>query len=860
MIRHNNLFAVRFFHGVYFNTSIKDLCKKVTTDGIDRFSRTELTKLLIDIFPEYHYQELQNHISTLFNRLYGTNAKEEKVGFFDLLFDFSKEMIVRSDNRYRFKYIYTDIWRSVVKEIGEELFVTSAIVLDDIRRGNSERILMDWTYCIEHDNHELKRLLQRDVGVSDNHFHLRGSSPYFDISWVYLMNNISNSEYKKIVENLEANILNNFPSKPMEYPLNLIWRKAAAIRLFLYLCVADVWDESRVNKIYSLLINEVLPYESNGICTFPIKTIYEACNVLNTLGTIDYAHRYSRCDNQKYFSISGERYILYHCLRKIALKETGYELLKQFLFIYLILKNRFYIEFVQTNSRIGFYNFNQYQDRKDGIIPWEHESEIAADTLSSVIECNKIYKIELRISPQKSRHEMIEAIQIYDSAINKALNRTNNNNMLELEKNFFYTLHFVKRRDNFEQGLCRHHSLRLEIEQKARVVSDLHYDIAKRIYGIDACGEEMDCRPEVFAPMFRFMQYYDTEKRQPDESLLQQLKATYHVGEDNYDLADGLRAIDEAITFLDLRSGSRLGHATLLGISPFDYYSEIRNPLSIPYQIFLDNVVWMYYYFEEHDIQFDGYARLRSFLKEKFEWYFHKIYSEDINSSYVLKIAEEAVKCGYPNYKVTPDRFNMYQYYLSYMLRGDDPLLYKDGFVKEQLIETQAYRMCNTKEHMNEARGSIEASYLYHLYHYSKNVRIYGQQCTIEKLPDYFLEGLALIQADMKRNISRESIGIETNPSSNVFISPIKDYSEHPITDFYDNALRKDASKVQLNVSINTDDKSVFSTCISNEYAYLLFYLENKKDSNGNYLYSRFEIMKWLDEIRKMGNEQSFGY
>lgn len=117
-----------------------------------------------------------------------------------------------------------------------------------------------------------------------------------------------------------------------------------------------------------------------------------------------------------------------------------------------------------------------------------------------------------------------------------------------------------------------------------------------------------------------------------------------------------------------------------------------------------------------------------------------------------------------------------------------------------------------------------------------------------------------MIQADMKHNISRESIGIETNPTSNVFISAIKDYSEHPISDFYDNALKKDPCKVQLNVSINTDDKNVFSTCLSNEYAYLLFYLENKKDNDGNYTYSRFEIMKWLEEIRKMGNEQTFAY
>ena len=65
-------------------------------------------------------------------------------------------------------------------------------------------------------------------------------------------------------------------------------------------------------------------------------------------------------------------------------------------------------------------------------------------------------------------------------------------------------------------------------------------------------------------------------------------------------------------------------------------------------------------------------------------------------------------------------------------------------------------------------------------------------------------------------------------------------------------------NNIQLNISINTDDKSTFSTCLSNEYAYLLYYLEHKKDEKNNYVYSRFEIMQWLDEIRKMGNDQSF--
>lgn len=41
---------------------------------------------------------------------------------------------------------------------------------------------------------------------------------------------------------------------------------------------------------------------------------------------------------------------------------------------------------------------------------------------------------------------------------------------------------------------------------------------------------------------------------------------TYHTGEDFLDIVDGLRAIDEAMLFLQMEKGERLGHAMALGV------------------------------------------------------------------------------------------------------------------------------------------------------------------------------------------------------------------------------------------------------------------------------------------------------
>ena len=892
MERYNNLFAARFFQTLFLNSTIKKHFEELTAKRGYIFTLKELVRLLIDSFPEYNYQELNSHLECFTNRFNGRN-----VNFYDVLFDFSDSMIVRSDNKYCFKYEYTDIWRELTKNLGEELFVISAIVQMDFHRGQDNRIDYDWVPCIEHDNHELKAMLRRGKGVSENHLHLRGSSSYFDVSWVFLMNNISSKKYEDNIERIEKNILNYTSTQPADYSLKLMWRKAAVLRLLLFQLIEKgemVNDEEKFlqqeqkNKrdkpsedkqktdrdshveevsLENLFFDTIVPYDFDGICRFPVARVQDMINVLNKTGTIDYAHVKMRGPYQKYFSISGERYIIYQCLHRILLQGRDCRTIEQLLFLYVLIKRKFYSEMIQSNKRIGFFNFSQYQARKDYFIPFENEKLVATETICSIIEINKIHRAELRISPCRDSIDNTNMIRMYDEAIIEAAKRVEKlteipcDKKSELEKKFFYTIHFTKRKDELQPYQCRHQGLRRDIEMKADALLSISPDLSKRIYGIDAAGQEIDCRPEVFAPTFRYLRNYAPDSFEADR----QLRITYHVGEDNYDVADGLRAIDEAITYLDMRSGCRLGHATLLGIDPYFYYKEIKDTVSMPRQIFLDNVVWMYFFLRENSIHFDDIAHLMSYLDEKFHYYFHTIYGDVINSELVdeklSEFADHSCYASFPEGSVLNRehcKFDIYHYYYSYLLRGDEPSLYRDGFIRKRCNGTQIYKICSSKSQMKKARGIFEAVYLYYAYHYNPYVKKRGMEKIDEKLPEFLIHGLALIQNKLKQKLSFAGIAIETNPSSNLFISSITDYSQHPIVNFYDNGLVRESGKLQLNVSINTDDKGVFATNLSNEYAYLLFYLENKVDANGNQLFSRFEIMQWLDNIRKMGNEQSF--
>lgn len=525
-----------------------------------------------------------------------------------------------------------------------------------------------------------------------------------------------------------------------------------------------------------------------------------------------------------------------------------------------MIKYHFFQEMIQVNKRAGFYNFNVYQARKDLFIPWNNEENVATATIYSVIDKMKIHSFELRIYMGESINDIESDVQRYDRAIEKAIALASYYRGFTYSKDMcYYTLSFIKRHYNKGTGSCRDYQLRETVNRQVNALIEVQKtSTADRIKGIDAAGEEMNCRPEVFGPAFRRLLHYS------EHCSRNQLKATYHVGEDNHDILDGLRAIHEAIQFLDLRSGCRLGHATLLGIDPVEYYSENRNPKTMPCQIFLDNLVWMYYFVIENDIKFEGKAELFEYINSKYDEYLHKIYSDKlrfnfINQKIISIITENSVPQKY-NFDTFNFDFSMNKYYYSYLLRGDDPSLYENFY--NEMYKTpsfsEQYRICNSNYDMQKARKHLEARYLCYLYNYDDDVERNGNEYIKEELPDYYVNCVVAIQKKMCQLISHKGIAIETNPTSNLLISGMKDYSEHPISVFYDNGLNINVSGTQLNVSINTDDRSVFSTSLSNEYAYLMFYLENKLDGSGENLYTRFNILKWLDEIRKMGNEQAF--
>ncbi|QUD86049.1 hypothetical protein [Phenylobacterium montanum] len=147
-------------------------------------------------------------------------------------------------------------------------------------------------------------------------------------------------------------------------------------------------------------------------------------------------------------------------------------------------------------------------------------------------------------------------------------------------------VHFIKRKLAPPSGRipeCRDGPLRADLARQADVVHALrqrHPFAAQILRGIDAAANELHASPEVFGPIFRRL------RRDRD------LHATYHVGEDFIHLVSGIRASAEALAYLGLGSGDRLGHATALGIAPALWLGRTGERLVISRGEHLDNATF----------------------------------------------------------------------------------------------------------------------------------------------------------------------------------------------------------------------------------------------------------------------------
>ncbi len=342
--------------------------------------------------------------------------------------------------------------------------------------------------------------------------------------------------------------------------------------------------------------------------------------------------------------------------------------------------------------------------------------------------------------------------------------------------------HFIKAEDT-GNGLFRHHQLRTSLEQKARAFAqarDYLYKtaphMAKALVGKDAAGNEMDTPPEVFAPIFRFLHHKGL------------CNTTYHAGEDFEHILSGIRAVHEAMTFLSLGSGDRIGHATALGIAPHKCSS---NPIFCARGHWLDNLVWLTRQIHLSP-RLANYQGLSFRFKQEIARYYSTIYTQDCPSLPVLWQAWEIR-------------------HLDIRLAG------------ATLTPLDAYTQSEMEKLKEAKEKCADAFKEWQKYHVQCHRKKWHEKIKIEE-PALNDEFLCALQDSVLDEMREKNIIVEALPSSNVRISHYTSTDEHHILRWLDPADTRPAPHVVL----GTDDPGIFATNLRNEYA-LLFHMLCKK-------------------------------
>jgi len=773
---------------------------------------------------------------------------------FNMLLYFASKTLLVKDGDPICNYRSLLRWHGLTVQLSEDLFTTAFLASHDLTNGY-ERKYFDWDAYLGHNCKELNALFKKPM--AELHMHLKGSSYNLDISWICLMNNVMSMRaiFDKVAEN----------RKDTEWDSHLYEkvRKAAVIRYYLAGVVGCHNNPITKAELSDFLEGRQPGTKDDNAPTFDslVKCSYKSAEdkaLKYTVARHDIEHgmlldyvpvKYYRKYPVATLVMASERKLMYECFHKIYSNDYVDSDFPTLFYAYLTYKDHFRHAILQLNVRVGFANFANYEKLKTEFILQKHYSLLYKAAVEDFIGHSKNRYVEARIVPK----ETVEDIEKSLSDIYVSLDEDSKDKCSII-------FHFIKKRDESykDNKAIRHNELRQEVKRKAfaiynfRLKNENRDSLVGRVVGIDAANSEIYTRPEVFAQAFRFLrghEIFSTEYNRPYD-----LNVTYHVGEDFLDLADGLRAVEEAIIFLGLRSGDRLGHALSLGTDVRKYYEKRYNTICETKQVLLDNFAWLHH----KCIRLRGSATLLGFLEMMFHKYFRDLYDEKFweKSTRVSRIFSE------PDFD-WEQLDDVETYYLSWLLRGNSPTFGKDFDFYDEMpngIEKQ-WIDAGLNHHVGAelASRNSNARQLYDMYH-ARNFADISQSVDSFTIPvDYredFYELLEMIQEQLMSKIERKHIAIECNPSSNYKIGEIDRYEQHPILRFFNYGIDTPYKPHNIAVSINTDDQGVFSTSLEREYSLMALAMErNELKGHKN---SPRAIVEWLDRVREMSIEQRF--
>lgn len=794
---------------------INALFKSQVRTKFSHCDHREGDKLLVEWIVDHNPNitaEKARLITSMYRDLWGISPEghSETNAFFPLV-HFVKDKAVFNEGKVKVKLEELLRWRQMANCIGEDLMMASWLAYHFRWTDQTITSMTCFTPCPAFDR-DLEYLYKK--GLSDLHHHLKASTDVFTLSWICLMNHVSH-RYKA------------FGKMSKDVPqLYKSFLEAAQIRTILYEYVQHSHEDVLKKKVEDF--DDLLLESKVRQLQFKLNILREERKCGNVQYILDYALPQETDPNDHCRVFYGEYALLFTILRLIFRGSIHHRRLTDLLFRYIQTKIKIRSYLVQVNEQVGFSNFSDYERRKELFLEGypEYEKLLSILPVSEAKRHHHLTTLETRIAPKSDYQKMCSTFSTFFHSWRK--------DTAQHIPDTGITVHFIKQNDSkCRMNYARHHHLRQILRSQAINLMTLRrrsFTTYYTLVGIDAANTELDCRPEVFAQTYRYIRKHALDmmlSSMHNRHGHQTLHYTYHAGEDFYDIVDGLRAIDEAIYFLGIENGDRLGHCIALGISANLYYKENNHNIIIKKQYLLDNITWLIYQAKRYAINLSSALETR--LTLTYDALFDELYGRSAP---------------------------METYRMSMLLRGDNP--YSTTTLQVDIIDDMLsdWNSCafGHDQQLKRLRQNDEVRQLYYDYHFNERVRKKGDEMACLKTDKDYVCVVSMVQECMMREIRHKNIIIECCPSSNLKIGPASRYEQQPIFMFCPIGNERD----RMPVTVNTDDLGIFQTSIDNDYSLLAISALKIKDEDGNQKYSKRDVIHWLDEIRENGFKYSF--
>lgn len=346
--------------------------------------------------------------------------------------------------------------------------------------------------------------------------------------------------------------------------------------------------------------------------------------------------------------------------------------------------------------------------------------------------------------------------------------------------------HFIKRPEK-QYETYSFEGLRKDLWLKAHLLIKLIESYPKLMHilqAVDSASNELETPPEVLAPVFRYC------RRQGIKHF------TYHVGEDFEHLVGGIRAIYEAIEFLQLQNGDRVGHATAIGISPKLWLKNTPKKLKLKKGDWLDNLLFVWQMILTHHLKGFNLLELENCIYQLFfEIYDNVGFSDKTGAT--IKFTD----------------FNLNMIYLAYTYR------YLDPNKVEVFLNGECLSLYD-KEYQHLKQLNLKALQLAKTTWFDSSVRK-ARNVLCEVDIDFNAKQLLKLQQCVQKIVADKKIVIESLPTSNVRISHYKSLYEHHIFRWLHVKDRVFDGDARMRVVIGSDDPGIFATDLRGEYYHI---------------------------------------